>query len=137
MEQLVKYVRVLWPTHQNGMGRRLGARSSPRGLLRAVDRQAPDHNVNVDLIIAAWGEGTTPKDRFLASLLYRPSADGGSFMVTNARSRLPAKQEVCGRAMERAEIVGTPLAQEVFALLDALWLSDPRLAEVRALNDVV
>jgi hypothetical protein len=99
--------------------------------------EAPEHDVNIDLVIGAWGEGTAPTDRFLASLLYRPSSEGGSFMVTDGRSRLPTKQDLCSRAMDRAEVIGTPLAHEVFALLDALWLSDPRLAEVKALNDVV
>ena len=38
--------------------------------------------------------------------------------------------------MRRAEVVGTPFAREVFSLLDGLWLTDPRIAEVSALNDV-
>jgi hypothetical protein len=37
--------------------------------------------------------------------------------------------------MKRAEVVGTPLASEVFSLLDALWLTDPRIAQVKALDN--
>jgi hypothetical protein len=50
---------------------------------------APEHDVNIDLIIGAWGEGTGPQDRVLVSVLYRPSPSGGSFMVVDAESRFP------------------------------------------------
>ena len=96
-----------------------------------------EHDVNVDLIVGAWGEGTEAQDRVLVSVLYRPSPDGGSFMVIDGDERFAGKRELCGRAIRRAEVVGTPFAQEVFSLLDGLWLTDPRIAEVKALNDVV
>ncbi|WP_295640319.1 hypothetical protein [uncultured Methylibium sp.] len=97
---------------------------------------APEHDVNVDLVIGAWGEGTTSQDRVLVSVLYRPSSEGGSFMVIDGESRHAATSELCGRAMRRAEVVGTPFAQEVFSLLDGLWLTDPRISEIRAFNDL-
>jgi hypothetical protein len=77
-----------------------------------------------------------PQDRVLVSVLYRPSPDGGSFMVIDGAGRFAGKRELCGRAVRRAEVVGTSFAQEVFLLLDGLWLTDPRIAEVEALNDV-
>jgi len=43
-----------------------------------------DHFPNIDLIIGPWGEGAKPEARALVSLLYRPSAEGGSFMVIDA-----------------------------------------------------
>ena len=92
--------------------------------------------MNIDLIIGSWGEGTRPQDRVLVSALYRPTRGGGSFMVVDAESRFARKSELCGRAMRRAEVVGTPLAPEVFSLLDAVWLDDSRVAEVKALDNV-
>ena len=97
---------------------------------------ASEHDVNVDLIVGAWGDGTGPQDRVLVSALFRPSPSGGSFMVVDAESRFAPKRELCGRAMRRAEVVGTALAPEVFALLDGVWLGDPRVAEIKALNNV-
>jgi len=91
--------------------------------------------VNIDLIVGAWGDGTGPQDRALVSVLYRPSPGGGSFMVVDAESRFERKSELCGRAMLRAEIVGTPFAPEVFALLDGVWLGDPRISEINALDE--
>jgi len=43
--------------------------------------------------------------------------------------------DLLGRSLLRAEVVGTPLASEVFALVDAIWLTDSRIAEVKGLND--
>ncbi len=96
---------------------------------------APDHKPNIDLVIGAWGEGTDVDNRFLVSLLYKTGGDGGSFMVIDGEDRLASKRSVCGRAMRRVQVVGTALAGEVFALVDALWLTDPRMQEVRALNN--
>ena len=96
---------------------------------------APEHDVNLDLVIGAWGEGTGSNDRFLVSVLYRPASGGGSFMVVDGDTRLSSKRDLCGRAMKRAEVVGTPLASEVFSLLDALWLTDPRIAQDKALDN--
>ena len=117
-----------------------GDLSTPEGALATYFVQwtvgAPEHDVNVDLVIGAWGEGAKPQDRVLVSVLYRPSSEGGSFMVIDGEARYSSKSELCGRAVRRAEVVGTPFAQEVFSLLDSLWLTDPRIAEVKALNDV-
>jgi hypothetical protein len=75
-------------------------------------------------------------DRVLVSLEYRPGEDGGSFMVINGEGRNADDRSICGRALQREEIVGTPLATKVFALVGALWLTEPRIAEVRSLNNV-
>lgn len=97
----------------------------------------PQHLPYVDLILGLWGEGTGPQDRVLVSLCYRPQPGGGSFMVVSATGRPGDDRKLCGRALEREEVIGTPLAQEVFALADALWLTEPRIADVRALDDLV
>jgi len=94
---------------------------------------AANHDVNIDLIIGPWGEGADVANRILVSVLYRPTGDGGAFMVIDANERLSAKSSVCGRAARRDEVIGTAFATEVFSLVDALWLTDPRVEEVQAL----
>jgi hypothetical protein len=96
---------------------------------------APEHYPNVDLLIGNWDEGASPKDRVLVSLLYRPGPEGGSFLVVDPAGRRANSRELCGRALRRAEVIGSPLAQEVFSLVDALWLTEPRIAEVKELNN--
>ena len=93
------------------------------------------HPPSIDLVIGPWGDGATPDKRVLVSLLFRPGPDGGSFMVIDGDTRLEKKRDLCGRALKRTEVIGTPMAQEAFALVDALWVGDPRLEEVRQLNN--
>jgi hypothetical protein len=35
-----------------------------------------------------------------------------------------------GRGLVREDVVMTPLAQEVFEIIDTIWLDDKRIAEV-------
>ena len=90
--------------------------------------------MTIDLLIGSWGDGTGPDDRVLASIMFRPSVSGGAFMVIDAKERLASKRELCGRALQRVEVVGTPLAAEIFSLLDGIWLTDPRINEVIGTN---
>ena len=90
-----------------------------------------------DIVLGPWGDGTAPNDRVLVSLLYQPRPDGGSFMVANAKGRRADDRSLCGRALERADVIGTPLANEVFSLVDSLWLTEPRIEEIRAMDNLV
>ena len=94
----------------------------------------PGHMPHFDIVLGPWGEGTAPGDRVLVSLLYQPRPGGGSFMVASGKGRRADDRSLCGRALERADVIGTPLANEVFSLLDALWLSEPRIEEIRAMD---
>jgi hypothetical protein len=95
---------------------------------------APEHNPSIDLLVGEWGDGANAQNRVLVSLLFQPSANGGAFMIVDGQGRLADSRDLCARALRRAEVVGTPLAQEVFGLVDAIWLTEPRIAEVQKLN---
>jgi hypothetical protein len=95
---------------------------------------SPDHNPNFDLIIGAWGEEADPGQRTLVSLMYQPGPAGGGFMIIDGEGRPADSRTLCGRALKRAEVIGTPLAKQVFQLIDAIWLHDARIAEVRGLG---
>lgn len=98
---------------------------------------APEHLTNIDLVMGRWGEDAGPDNRILVSLLFQPGNDGGSFMIIDGEGRPADSRTLCKRALRRAEIIGTPMASEVFGLVDALWLTEPRLDEVKALNNAV
>jgi len=98
---------------------------------------APEHEPCIDIVLGAWGEGARPEDRRAASLLYRPAKGGGSFMVVDGTGRRTDDRSLCGRALQRSEIVGTPLAQEVFSLVDAIWLTEPRIGQLKELDNAV
>ncbi|MEN3950944.1 hypothetical protein [Iodidimonas sp. SYSU 1G8] len=94
----------------------------------------PDHGAAFDLIIGKWGDGATSEDRAAVSLDFRVSEARGAFMVVDAPGRRIAVSELAGSALTRSEVIGTPLASQVFALIDAVYMKDARLDEVRAWN---
>ena len=55
-------------------------------------------------------------------------------MVIDGEGRRADDRSICKRSMKREEVVGTPLADEAFRLVDALWLTEPRIDEVKELN---
>lgn len=83
---------------------------------------------NLDLVIGSWGEGTSTKDRFAASLVYREPADSPpAFMVIDATERQMLNNDLAGFALRREEVIGTPVADQIFRLVDAIWLQDDRI----------
>jgi hypothetical protein len=95
----------------------------------AVGRVA-DHGALFDLVLGQWGEGTTAADRVLIALDYRLTDTGPAFMVIDSDSRPAAKSELVGRALARIEVVGQPIAEQAFRVVDALLAQDPRIGEL-------
>jgi len=93
-----------------------------------------EHFPKIDLVLGPWGAGADPSERVLISLVYDSGQDGGGFTVIDSEARPANSRELCGRALKREEVIGTPFAQEAFQLVDAIWLHDPRIDEVRNLN---
>ena len=90
-----------------------------------------DHGANFDLVVGEWGEGTSPKDRAVVAVAFRWMSNGPEFMVIDAEGRPAAKAgALADRALRRDQVIGTPLAAEVFAMLDAIWLNDQRIGEL-------
>jgi len=95
---------------------------------------SPQHYPNIDLVLGRWGEGTVASDRALVALQYQPRSGGGSVRVIDAKGRPPEHSEICGAGLARADVIGTPLAQNAFDVIDAIWLGDARIAEMRSLD---
>jgi len=87
------------------------------------------HGAHVDLIIGRWGDGTVASDRVAVSLAFRRVA-GPEFMVIDAPGRPFTDSEVVGRALVRVEVLAGPIASQAFEIVDAIWLHDPRIAEL-------
>jgi hypothetical protein len=94
--------------------------------------QRPDHSAAFDLILGEWGDSATTEDRFAISLDYRIVESSGEFMVVDSRGRIPSVDRLAGTALKRSDVIGTPLAPQVFAVVDAIYMSDRRLDELRA-----
>ena len=82
---------------------------------------------NLDLVVGKWGEGTSANDRASVALLHREVPDQGpQIMVVDAKHSYPAKEAIAANALTRSDVVGTPLANHIFSLIDAIYLQDNR-----------
>lgn len=88
------------------------------------------HGVDLHFIIGRWGEKTTTRDRQAVTVKYRNDHEACGFMVIDATETLLADHSLAGKFLARSEVIGTPLAQEIFDMLDFVWLTDERLAPV-------
>lgn len=88
------------------------------------------HGANVDLIIGKWGDDSLRSDRFGISLNFRMTDQGPAFMIIDSAERPVGSSELVGKALSRSEVIGTPLAEIAFRIVDAIWLQDIRIREV-------
>lgn len=94
---------------------------------------SPEHLPNLDFLIGTWGDDQI-NDRVLSSWLYSQAHD--SFMITDAAVRPAASSSLCSHALSREETLARPELKAVAAsCLDAVWLQDKRIAEIRAVAD--
>ncbi len=85
------------------------------------------HPANFDIICGAWGDAASSADRCAISLSYFENDDGPAVRVIDASNRPVASNELVGSALTRDDVIGTPLADDVFAIFDAVILQDKRL----------
>ena len=88
------------------------------------------HGAEFYLILGQFGDGTTAADRFAFALHFFIDSDRSGFMVVDADKTSISSQPLIGRALPRVDVINTPLAEEVFELVDAIWLDDENIAEV-------
>src|SRR5262245_28532805 len=93
--------------------------------LGQVDR----HGAHFDLIIGNW-DGADRSERSSISLEFRRTDQGPSFMVIDSQGRPAASNSLVGKSLSREEVIGTPLAQVAFDVVDAIWLGDDRISEI-------
>ncbi len=86
-----------------------------------------DHPANIDIIIGQWGEGCTAKDRQAVSLIYFENENGPAIMIIDAKDRDIANSELIHNALNRDEIIDSPLAKSIFSIFDAIIVQDTRL----------
>jgi hypothetical protein len=90
---------------------------------------SPDHQPNLDFLIGTWGDDQI-NDRVLSSWLFSPSEN--AFMIVDAQNRPAAKSTLCSRALSRDETLALPELKTIAAnCLDAVWLQDERISEIR------
>ncbi|MCP5299406.1 MAG: hypothetical protein H6954_06835 [Chromatiaceae bacterium] len=91
-----------------------------------------DHYANFDFLVGTWGTDSV-NDKELISFIYKATeTGGGSFMAIDSTDRPAAHSDLCSVALKRDEVVNNGrlmgLASEI---IDAVWLGDPRIQEIR------
>jgi hypothetical protein len=82
---------------------------------------------NLDLVLGRWGHDATADDRFGVALIHRQQADGTpSLMVIDAADRPMSNGDLATTALAREDVIGTPIAEQVFSLVDAIYEQDGR-----------
>ena len=92
--------------------------------------QVARHGAYFDFIVGPWGEGADASTRVAVCLRFRRGPQGPSFMVVDATDRPTTRGPLAARPLLRDEVVDTPFAKRVYAMVDALWLQDARIREV-------
>jgi hypothetical protein len=92
------------------------------------------HYPNLDFLIGSWGDDSK-NDRMLVSWVY--SVSHGGLMLIDGNSRPTAKSPLCSAALSREQVISDQaLLQKAKALLDAVWLGDARIEEIKARDRV-
>jgi hypothetical protein len=94
----------------------------------------PDHGATFDLILGLWGDRSSKEDRYAVALDFRLIERTPQFMVVDASDRVTSNSPLVGTRLKRADVIGTPLAPQVFAVIDAVYMA-AELDELRSWSD--
>lgn len=92
--------------------------------------QIEKHGATFFIILGNWGEGTAAADRQAVAVSYRCDSEATGFMIVDAAKTRIASHPLVGKALRRDDVIRTPLAQQVFDIVDLIWLHNGRIAEV-------
>ena len=109
-----------------GMVHRRGGPSVAAYWMHWTAGHLSEPGANLDLVIGKWGNGTEAYDRFGVALVHRQLENGTpSLMVVDADGRF-SDADLAATALKRRDVINTPLAEQVFSIVDAIYLQDSR-----------
>lgn len=87
----------------------------------------PEAGADINLLMGKWGDEAGPVDRSCVSLhLFLQDDQTPAFRVVDARQDFFGEDKLALNGLQRSEVMGTPLADAVFAALDSIWCQDER-----------
>lgn len=93
---------------------------------------SPENGASFHLVIGPVDDKARVAECVGVRLAYGMTQQGSpGFTVVDANTEY-FYFDTCPRPLPREEVVGTPLAQESFDMVDAIWMQDPRIKEVDA-----
>jgi hypothetical protein len=94
-----------------------------------------EHGAHFDFILDRRADDAASTIRCAVSLAFRIDQAEPGFMLIDADRRPAAEHPTVQAALRRDVVVRTPLAAKVFALCDAVWLQDERIASLWDTSD--
>ena len=94
-----------------------------------------EHYPNFDFLLGTWGDDSI-NDKKLISFIYNATqGDNGSFMAIDGSERPASSSELCDVALSAQEVRNDKEIMNIAAeMIDAVWLGDPRIEEIRNFN---
>lgn len=81
-----------------------------------------------NVIIGPWSEEATREQRFIAQLRYLAGEEGG-FVVEDAEAG--EMSNLATNLLKREDVIGRPIAKQIFDICDAVYLQDEHLGELK------
>lgn len=103
-------------------------------LVSWIKDRVPDHGARWELIIGAWGDGTSADDRQVVRVDFRSDGCGDQAIMVVDATNARTYPRLASHRMNRADVIGTPFAAEVFRIYDAIALGDDRLEELHGIS---
>ncbi|MBI1202190.1 MAG: hypothetical protein GC182_06730 [Rhodopseudomonas sp.] len=83
-----------------------------------------DRGATFDIVLGRWGNGTSAADR-VATRLRSRHGERLDLMVVDADP--DAMANLAGTALRRDDVIGEPIADEIFSICDAVIAQDERI----------
>jgi hypothetical protein len=88
-------------------------------------RGHPERGAQLAISVGVWGDGGTPESRSCVGVECRLVHGAPAYRIADASETPWANNALLGRMLVRDDVIGTPLAQQVFAVLDAITADEP------------
>jgi hypothetical protein len=88
----------------------------------------PELGVSMAVSMRGWGEGVDPLTKECVALEWRNAENGPGVVVVDGEHSTWANEVALGRLSSRAVALSSGIAEEAFAISDAVWVADERLS---------
>ena len=86
--------------------------------------QEPDEGASFEFVLGKWGDETSAKDRASAAVDFSIVEGAPQFKIVDAGDRPVSKSSLAEKALARSEIVDTPIAPDILAMIDVIYQSE-------------
>lgn len=90
-----------------------------------------EYDACFELAIGKFGIGTSAKDRQAVSIIYHVIDSERSFMIVDADQNEFFSSGYVSVALMRDNVIGTIIAEKIFTIIDAIYMCDDRIGEIR------